>query len=398
MTREMSTVIATRLAGRAALGSVVLLFLVNGLVIGGYAAALPTLRDRHQMTGWQFPGVLFAAGVFGIISMQIGGRLADRFGARPVALAALPVLGAGILILCLGPAYPFALIGAAVLGLGNGALDVAMNAYGVQVEQARHQAVMSRLHAMWSLGNFGGAGLVLLLAMIPGLAGAGVLPWLGLIAAVASLASLLLLLRLAPPAAPLSHKDESTGARTKVPAAAWLLGLMAIAFGLGEGTAFDWSSVHVTDVARVSPTTGALGLTTVAAAMFLIRLAGDSLVTRFGRRTVVRFGGVCAALGYLLVATLTPLPVLVVGWALVGLGMGMIAPQVYAVAGHLGGGRVLAMVVTFGYATFLAGPGVMGGLVQLLGIQHAMFVPAVLLTGLLFLAVVMPKEDRDLAE
>lgn len=393
----MSTLTANRLAGRAALGSVILLFLVNGLVIGGYAAALPTLRDRHQMTGWQFPGVLFAAGVFGIISMQIGGRLADRIGARAVALGSLPLLGAGILILCLSPAYPDAIIGAAVLGLGNGALDVAMNAYGVQVEQARHRPVMSRLHAMWSLGNFAGAGLVLLLALIPGLAGTGILPWLGLIAAVSSLVALVLLLRLAPPAAPLSHHDEQTGGRTRIPAAAWLLGLMAIAFGLGEGTAFDWSSVHVTDVAQVSPTTGALGLTTVAGAMFLIRLAGDALVARFGRRTVVRFGGVCAALGYLLVATLTPLPVLVLGWALVGLGMGMIAPQVYAVAGHMGGGRVLAMVVTFGYATFLAGPGVMGGLVQLLGIQHAMFVPAALLTGLLFLAVVMPKEDRDLS-
>ena len=35
----------------------------------------------------------------------------------------------------------------------------------------------------------------------------------------------------------------------------------------------------------------------------------------------------------------------------------MIAPQVYAVAGHIGGGRVLAMVVTFGHARIVGGSG-----------------------------------------
>ena len=74
----------------------------------------------------------------------------------------------------------------------------------------------------------------------------------------------------------------------------------------------------------------------------------------------------------------------------------MIAPQVYAVAGHLGGGRVLAVVVTFGYAAFLAGPAVVGFLVRHLGIQHAMAIPALLCVGIVFLATTMPKSDADL--
>ena len=110
---------------------------------------------------------------------------------------------------------------------------------------------------------------------------------------------------------------------------------------------------------------------------------------------MVRFGGVCAALGYATVALVDSLPLLVAGWALVGFGVGMIAPQVYAVAGHLGGGRVLAVVVTFGYAAFLLGPAVVGTLVSQLGIQHAMFVPALLCAGIVALALTMPKTDAD---
>ena len=168
---------------------------------------------------------------------------------------------------------------------------------------------------------------------------------------------------------------------------------MALAFGLSEGTATDWSSLHVTDVAGVDPTTGALGLIVVSAFMVVIRLLGDGLVVRFGRRAVVRFGGLCAALGYLTVTLVSSLPLLVAGWALVGFGVGMIAPQVYAVAGHIGGGRVLAVVVTFGYAAFLIGPAVVGFVVNQLGIHRAMAVPALLCAGIIALAFTMPRED-----
>ena len=188
-----------------------------------------------------------------------------------------------------------------------------------------------------------------------------------------------MLLRITPEAETVSHSVD--GVRTKIPRMAWLLGAMALAFGLSEGTAVDWSALHVTDVAQVDSTTGALGLIAVSGFMVVIRLLGDRLVARFGRRNVVRFGGVCAALGYATVALVDSLPLLVAGWALVGFGVGMIAPQVYAVAGHLGGGRVLAVVVTFGYAAFLLGPAVVGALVSNLGIQHAMFVPALLCAG-----------------
>jgi fucose permease len=76
----------------------------------------------------------------------------------------------------------------------------------------------------------------------------------------------------------------------------------------------------------------------------------------------------------------------------------MIAPQVYALAGHIGGGRVLAVVVTFGYAAFLIGPAVVGFLVNRLGIQHAMAVPALLCAAIIALASTMPRNDVGLGQ
>jgi MFS family permease len=390
-----SPVLTDRLARTRSTVAVALLFAVNGLVIGGYGGVLPSIRERLDLTATDIAALLVTAGIAGIAAMQVAGRLSDAIGARPVALAGLPLLVAAMATFAFATTLPAAVVAAVLLGLGNGTIDVAMNAIGVQVEAARGRPIMSFFHALWSVGGFVGAGAVLLVATLLDLRGASiVLPLLVSVAAVA-LAAFVVALRITPPAARVRHSTD--GRRTRIPPVAWLLAIMALAFGLSEGTATDWSSLHVTEVAHVDSTTGALGLAAVQGFMVVIRLLGDRLVTRFGRRAVVRFGGACAAVGYATVTLVSGLPLLITGWALVGLGVGMIAPQVYALAGHIGGGRVLAIVVTFGYAAFLAGPAVVGFLVNNLGIHHAMAVPAVLCVGIVGLAVTMSKNDAGIS-
>ena len=387
--------LAARLARTQSVVAVALLFAVNGLIIGGYGGVLPSIRERLDLTATDIAILLFTAGLAGIVAMQIGGRLSDAIGARQVALAGLPFLIAAAATFAVATTFPVALAGAVLLGLGNGTIDVAMNAIGVQVEAARRRPIMSAFHALWSLGGFVGAGSVLLMATLLDLRGAAiVLPLLSFLAAVA-LAAFVVACKITPPTAVIRHSRD--GVKTKIPSMAWLLAIMALAFGLSEGTATDWAALHVTEVAQVDSTTGSLGLVAVSGFMVLIRLLGDRLVSRYGRRAVVRFGGVCAAAGYATVTLVSGLPLLLLGWALVGLGVGMIAPQVYAVAGHIGGGRVLAVVVTFGYAAFLAGPAVVGFLVNHLGLHHTMAVPALLCAGIVGLAATMPKNDVDLA-
>ncbi|MFT4109132.1 MFS transporter [Propionicimonas sp.] len=385
---------STSLASRQAAAAVVLLFAYNGLVIGSYAASIPTLTARFGLQAWQLSIFFICMGLAAIASMQLSGRLSDRFGARRVSIAMIPVLILAILAIGLAPSVPMLFVAGILLGIGNGGIDVAMNAIGVQVEQNRPRPIMSFFHGMWSVGNLIGAGLLVLLGAVLGQADPTVVATCSTAAALGVVA-LVLAWRITPETVVIAHTDAS-GTRTPIPRSAYLLGLMAIAFGLGEGTANDWSGLHVTQLTGVDPTTGALGYTCVVAFMVVIRLLGDGLVTRFGRRAVTMFGGACSALGYLVAATGSGLPVLLVGWSLVGLGIGMIAPQVYAVAGHTAGGRGLAVVVTFGYATFLVAPGIIGWLVGAIGIQHTMFVPTVLLAGLLLVARIMPGKDAAL--
>ena len=382
------------LTSRTSIAAVVMLFWFNGLVIGAYAAALPTLKARFDLQPLTLTILFLVVGACAIVSMQVCGRLSDRLGARRVALVMIVPLVVAMVGFALAPSYAVLLGAGVAMGLGNGGIDVTMNAVAVQVEKGRPRPLMSFFHGTWSVGNLISAGAVVLLARLTGWDGPQTIFVVGLAVAAVGVVVLIVAWRIVPETDVVSH-TSATGEKTRIPPAAYLLGLMAIAFGMGEGTASDWSGIHLTQVANVDPTVGSAAVTVMAAGMAAIRLVGDFLVARFGRRAVVRFGGACAAIGYIIGATMSSLPVLLIGWGLVGLGMGLIAPQVYAVAGHTAGGRGLAVVVTFGYAAFLITPAVIGALMAAIGIQHTMALPAILLLGLLALARVLPPKDED---
>lgn len=399
----------TSAQSRPLIRAVLMMFFVNGVMMGTWGGSLPGLRDRVGTDAAGIGVILFVSGLSGIVSMQIGWRISDRVTPRAPALVSGAVMSLGLLAAAVVPSYPTLVLTAVLVGAGNGTMDVAMNALGVEAEKAAEHAVMSRFHAFFSLGGFVGAALVLLLSRLQH--GSDVDPRAALLVSFAlAVIGLGALARMTPRAQNPTMPDvegsdadgaaragrSDAGAPTRdraIPLQAWLLGIMALFFGFTEGTAVDWASIHVTDVAHVDPGVGAAGLVCVSATMVAIRLVGDALVGRFGRSAVVRCGAPVAVVGFAVTMAFDSLPVILVGWLLVGLGVGMIAPQIYAIAGHIGGGRVLALVTGFGYTAFLAGPGLMGVLSGSIGIQKAMALP--LLAGLLLTALTFTKALRD---
>ncbi len=382
------------------------LFATNGLAVGVFGGSLPGLRAHLSLAPGQIVGVLVAAAVCAVLAMNLSGPWSDRYGARLPALLGGVGMALGAFVLGAAGDYAWLLAGAGLLGLGNGAMDVAMNALGVSVEQERRGPVMSRLHGCFSIGNLVGA---LVVVTLGSLLAPTVTPRSSLWSVALLVAVALVLLagvtpqsphRTAVPAAgPEEDDTEGDGsdrpAGSQVPPIAWLLAAMAVCFGLTEGTAVDWSSLHVTDVAGVSPSAGAWGLACVAGFMVVIRLLGDVVVERLGRVTVVRASSAVALVGYALTAFTDGLVPVLVGWSLVGLGVGLIAPQIYGLAGHIGGARGLGVVVSFGYAAFLVGPALIGLVAAASDLQRAMLVPVVTAVGLIVMSARMPADPMD---
>ena len=103
------------LSSSRAVAAVVLLFCFNGLVVGVYAASIPSLYVKFGLAPWEMSIFFVVTGLAAIAAMQVSGRLADRFGARRVSLVMLPVLIVAILSLTLAPNLPLLFVAGVLL-------------------------------------------------------------------------------------------------------------------------------------------------------------------------------------------------------------------------------------------------------------------------------------------
>jgi MFS family permease len=350
-------------------------FALNGFVLGMWIVHIPVVEDRtdigHALLGWLL--LLLGAGALG--GMQIAGRLTDRLGARVVVPLSAAACSAALVLP--GMAADAWTLGAALLllGAGNGALDVSMNAHAVQVERGYGRPVMSAFHATFSLGG-----------VLAALVGARTLGWgwspavtLGGVAlagvAAAALTAPALLRREAP-------RDVVVAApRTRTPRRIWMMAALALMVMLSEGVANDWSALHLRDALDASAATAALAYGAFATAMTIGRLLADRVAARFGPVAVLRYGAATAALGGTVVALSPWVPSALAGWALFGAGLSGCVPQLFSAAGHHDRDAVganVSRVAGLGYLGMLAGPAVIGPLTHVMPLNLTFFLPAAL--------------------
>lgn len=368
--------------------AVFVVFALNGAALGSWAPRTPALSERVDASPGVFGLALLGASVGMLIAASVSGRLIERYGARAVvagstviACAALPMIGFSTSVALLAGAL-------FVLGASVGALDVAMNVAGVEVERRSGRAIMPILHAGFSFGALAGsvaAGFAASHHWSPGRHLA--------VAALAALVVLAFVIAAVPGARP-EHAEPVEKPRVapiKRPVL-WLLAAIALFSAIAEGASSDWSALLMTSVHGVGDGAAAFAYSGFALAMALARLAGAWLQNRFGATRALAVGAGIAAAG-LVLAALAPVPVFgFVGFALAGTGLAAAFPIALSLAGAsgkradgTGGERELAFVTAIAYTGFLAGPPLIGGIAQVtslsvsflfVGLTAALIVPS----------------------
>ncbi|RUL62605.1 MFS transporter [Dyella dinghuensis] len=334
-----------------------------------WAPMVPYVKARLGLDDAQLGAVLLAFGGGSMLSMPFVGWLAHRLGNRAV------IMSAGLLMCVALPALAHAssvamLVGTLLyFGVMLGAVDVAMNAYAVEVEHRGGDRLMSGFHGLFSVGGLSGA------ALLSGLLALGLaLPGAATAIAIA-LASTVLWLRdgLRSDASSASVDVEEKSRPRMPPARAWLLGFMCFVSFMAEGSMLDWSALFLRDVRGMAPASAGFGYACFSVAMATGRFSGDRMIARHGPVWAVRVGAAVAVTGFLLVACVPLTMATLLGFVLIGLGASNIVPVMFSAAGRLSGAPPavsIATATTLGYVGLLSGPALIGF------VAHASSLPA----------------------
>ncbi|MDT7728575.1 MAG: hypothetical protein QOI21_5151 [Actinomycetota bacterium] len=370
-------------------------FGLNGFALGMWVVHIPEIELATAISHSTLGALLLVLGVSAFTGMQISGPLADRFGHRVVVPAAGVLLGLSLVGPGLATNWWTLAIALVFFGLGNGAIDVAMNAQAVTVERVYERPIMAAFHAMFSIGGAAAAalGAVVLGTGVPT---AATLTVCAVVCVAGALVAGRFLIGTVDPAA--TDTAEESAPRAAAPMRlVWLLGCLAFALMLAEGVANDWAALHLKDVLGTSASTAALAFGAFSVAMTAGRFTADRVTALFGPVAVVRYGAALAALGLGMAAASPWVAVAIAGWALFGVGLSGCVPQLFSAAGNLdtrASGALMAKVVGLGYVGLLAGPAAIGGLTHWVPLNVAFVLPiALCVVAAVSASVLMPRTE-----
>lgn len=343
------------------------IFLICGLGISSWATMVPFAKERLALNDGSLGLLLLLLGAGAITMMPIGSIFIQRYGSRIIVLISAILLSVTLPLLMIINNIAGMGVVLFLFGAGIGTIDVAMNAHAVHVQNQFQKPIMSYIHGLFSVGGLLGS------------IGLGFLIQLGLspITAAVSIAVLLLLIVFGQykylldgkTEKSISHSHVDGNSTTPKGSYTWLrktviyLGVLGFVVFLAEGAMLDWSAVFLRENRGVPIAWAGIGYAAFSIAMAVMRLVGDSIVSRIDGKKVVVYGSLLGTFG-LFLTVLTPwLITALAGFIFLGIGAANIVPIFFSEGGRIKNvpaAIAIPAITTFGYAGQLAGPALLG--------------------------------------
>ena len=365
----MPTLARRRLAVAAA-------FATQGFVFISLTTRLPDIKDRWDLGELGVSGVLLAIVLLAGAGSVTAERLASRASSAALLRTGLLVIAGGSALMLAAPSWTAFLAGVGVYGVGLGVVDAATNMQAVAIERRLGRPILPSFHGGWTFGGLVGAALTLATAELD-------LGWTALIAVVAVLAATGAFLP--------RESDGEPGTAAGPLTVPWrpivLVGLGMVVFYMVDTAAQTWGAVYVDEVLDAPSRWVALATLPYLLASLVVRLAGDGLVHRHGATPVLRVGAVVACAGLVVVTAAPQWWVAVLGFAVVGAGISVIAPLSFSAAAQIAGGateQVDAVIARFNQFNYVGGllGAVLTGVVGQDQLRFGFVVPMVLVLAL----------------
>ncbi|MET3962519.1 hypothetical protein ABIE44_002453 [Marmoricola sp. OAE513] len=361
-------------------------FATQGMVFINLTTRLPDFTDTWNLSDDRLTLLLLMMVLLAGAGSVVAETMAKTRDSASLLRVGLALIVFAVPLMALAPEYVFFGIAMAVYGVALGMVDATTNMQAVALEHRYGRPILPSFHGAWTIGGLLGAGVTLATSHAD----------LGVGAALA-VVPLLALTR------PFLRRVGDPTAAAPAVSVPWrpivLVGHGMVLFYMVDTAAFTWGPLYLEHIFDDTPS----GLFALAVVPYLLssggmRLAGDALVARYGEVVILRVGGLIAS-GALAIVVFAPAwQIAVLGFLVLGSGVGVIAPLSFSAAARIAGAaeedpvirqaRVDAVIARFNQFNYLGAllGSVLTGAVGNNDLRYGFAVPMVLILGILPLA------------
>lgn len=374
-----------------------------GFSMASWASLIPYLKQKLSLDHTELGLLILCMGLGSIAAMLLTGRVIKTLGCRfIIAFSSIVFIFTLPLVTHLDN-IPILALFLTFLGIASGATGVAANFQGVIIEEKNNSPLMSNFHGMCSLG-----GLIAALNMT-GLLHSGFSPSSAtlLVSSIITLIAIFAVLGALSKSAvndvtqpKVTTEEEAPSIRNSAMPhpVILMLGMMCFIAFLTESTALDWSGVYLTDIYHTSLSNAGLAYSFFAITMTFSRFFGHIFLRKIGEKRLIWASSLCASAG-MAVVVLAPMWYLVLlGYALVGLGLSNIVPVLFSRVGRqnfVPKSQALSYVSILAYSGALSGSALVGLIGQKTGLTFVFgLISALLLCIAVFNSYTIVKRRR----
>jgi MFS family permease len=355
-------------------------FLLNGFTVGSFISRIPDYKNILNISNSLLGTSLFFASVGVLTALRPTSKLAARYGSGPITRYGAFTLILGVPLVGLLFTLQWFWVSLFIFGFVSSVHDLSMNSQASALEHHAKKRVMSKFHAMWSLGGLSGGAI------------GGVFANFEISPRDHSFVVGLIILIVAfttkdwfMPGSADRHEVVSEEKPNKRPRKLIILGLFGLGGAICEGAASDWGGVLARETFNASPFVATLPYILFSVMMVTVRLSGDWLANRFGIARLLTWSGTIAGGGLILGLSIGNVYGVIIGWILLGAGVATVIPLVVSVCGELANsefsGKIsaaesVALVTGVAYFGFVIGPPLLGFIADLVTLRVAMYIPA----------------------
>jgi MFS family permease len=355
-------------------------FLLNGFTVGSFISRIPDYKNILNISNSLLGTSLFFASVGVLTALRPTSKLAAKYGSGPITRYGAFTLILGVPLVGLLFSLQWFWLSLFIFGFVSSVHDLSMNSQASALEHHAKKRVMSKFHAMWSLGGLSGGAI------------GGVFANFEISPRDHSFVVGLIILIVAfttkdwfMPGSADRHEVVSEEKPNKRPRKLIILGLFGLGGAICEGAASDWGGVLARETFNASPFVATLPYILFSVMMVTVRLSGDWLANRFGIARLLTWSGTIAGGGLILGLSIGNVYGVIIGWILLGAGVATVIPLVVSVCGELANsefsGKIsaaesVALVTGVAYFGFVIGPPLLGFIADLVTLRVAMYIPA----------------------